>query len=458
MLLNRPAARGKELEASPVPVSPFRRRRGEKIGLSARKTHALKRNRRSIGAAAFPSSRTRVIERVWSREIGKKCLHDIPHEYVFQSEIVPDHLPYALNEREIRAPALEQRIDKIFAGAWVDENSVLIGSKCNKLLYLNTITSKYVNVPLIKYELKPRRPLAENCGTHTITLNPSGDLVCSGSYDPQDMALYRLPSLDPVALLHGHSDWVFGSAWIDDNTLITGSRDRTVKVWKIDAGLARGESSSQTPSFCETTMTYTGIPHITCVESKNEHTNKIRDIRTNSTTKEFGSLAHDNTLKIWDSQRVVPILSKRLDHPVEAVCLAVSDIHNVYVVGSRDYISLLDPRTREFRSYESQDKGKGVRSLSFYQHMITVGGGGGLLSFFDIRKNAFMDIVDEDSGEVDKGLYVGDGVRFEASSNIYANDTENAVYTHAYDPTGTRLLVAGGPLIYGSSGFYCAVW
>jgi WD repeat-containing protein 40A len=34
----------------------------------------------------------------------------------------------------------------------------------------------------------------------------------------------------------------------------------------------------------------------------------------------------------------------------------------------------------------------------------------------------------------------------------------NACYTHAWDPAGARLLVAGGPLAYGLKGCYVGVW
>ena len=34
----------------------------------------------------------------------------------------------------------------------------------------------------------------------------------------------------------------------------------------------------------------------------------------------------------------------------------------------------------------------------------------------------------------------------------------NACYAHAWDESGTRLLVAGGPLAYGLRGCYVGVW
>ena len=38
------------------------------------------------------------------------------------------------------------------------------------------------------------------------------------------------------------------------------------------------------------------------------------------------------------------------------------------------------------------------------------------------------------------------------------HDIKHAVYTHSYDPSHTKLLVAGGPLPYGLKGSYIALW
>jgi hypothetical protein len=42
----------------------------------------------------------------------------------------------------------------------------------------------------------------------------------------------------------------------------------------------------------------------------------------------------------------------------------------------------------------------------------------------------------------------------------YAFNTDNyhAIYSHSYDPTGTKLLTAGGPLTVNLYGHYVAVW
>ena len=48
------------------------------------------------------------------------------------------------------------------------------------------------------------------------------------------MAKCRLPTLDPIAVgENGHRDWIFDLTWIDDQFLVSGSRDGTVSLWRV---------------------------------------------------------------------------------------------------------------------------------------------------------------------------------------------------------------------------------
>ena len=39
-----------------------------------------------------------------------------------------------------------------------------------------------------------------------------------------------------------------------------------------------------------------------------------------------------------------------------------------------------------------------------------------------------------------------------------ALDRTHAIYSHCYDPSGTKLLTAGGPLTVGLHGHYASLW
>lgn len=41
---------------------------------------------------------------------------------------------------------------------------------------------------------------------------------------------------------------------------------------------------------------------------------------------------------------------------------------------------------------------------------------------------------------------------------IYNTDATHAIYSHSYDPSGTKLLTVGGPLTVNFFGHYAGIW
>jgi len=70
-------------------------------------------------------------------------------------------------------------------------------------------------------------------GIHGIAVNNSNTLLAIGSNKPFEVILYHLPSLYPIAVLTGHKDLVFSVEFIDDYTVISGSRDMNISVWNV---------------------------------------------------------------------------------------------------------------------------------------------------------------------------------------------------------------------------------
>lgn len=111
----------------------------------------------------------------------------------------------------------------------------------------------------------------------------------------------------------------------------------------------------------------------------------------------------------------------------------------------------------------------GIRSVSFYEHIITVGTGQGSLLFYDIRAQRFLEerlsacygSKPRLAGENLK-LTTGKGwLNHDETWRNYFSDIDffpNAVYTHCYDSSGTKLFVAGGPLPSGLHGNYAGLW
>jgi WD repeat-containing protein 40A len=111
-------------------------------------------------------------------------------------------------------------------------------------------------------------------------------------------------------------------------------------------------------------------------------------------------------------------------------------------------------------SVPSVDEGWGVKSLSTFDHLVTVGGGLGRLSFFDVRKCEYLALPhhDQDSAIFRQchGALRDSPVRAEYARRRLP--TLCGLMSHAWDASRSRLLVAGGPLFADLSGIYAAVW
>jgi len=66
-----------------------------------------------------------------------------------------------------------------------------LGSKDNKLAVWDVRIGKYESVKLPESAGSPPRT---NCGIHDLRLSPSKDLLCSGSSNPNDVALFETNS------------------------------------------------------------------------------------------------------------------------------------------------------------------------------------------------------------------------------------------------------------------------
>lgn len=139
-------------------------------------------------------------------------------------------LPYVLKEREYDLK--ESNLNKIFTAQWLDERKCIMGTKCNKLLIMDTLTGQYSVQDPIKSPPKSIN-IQDHCGIHSISINPSRTLLATGADHVNDLAIYSLPDLNPLAVGYkAHHYWIFDLVWLNDDYVVSGSGDNRLALWK----------------------------------------------------------------------------------------------------------------------------------------------------------------------------------------------------------------------------------
>ena len=362
-------------------------------------------------------------------------------------------LPCMLTEREF---ILDSQ-DKIFASAWLNHYQVLIGTKCQKLIVIDTITGKRTLIPNI-FDPSISSPTSgpitasQSSGIHSISINPSATLVAVGAGNPYEtIQVFTLPSLQPYCLFQGHSDMVFSVQWINDNTLVSGSRDKTLKQWKIHHDYHVGNYSG-----------FSNVPIYKYFLSGQEHQEKVRDVVINQNLNQTFTLSADGFVKIWDAALNTVNSSVPLNYSNETVCLSLDMADNLVSVGSQAHISIIDPRIQKVvHVFDSMDEGWGVRSMCINSNMLTIGGGFGRISFYDLRKADYISWQNHSTQGQKTFLTTGDGwLNKDAVYNRHFSGVmvKNAIYTLNFDPFNSKLFAAGGPLQLNLKGSYCSIW
>lgn len=130
-------------------------------------------------------------------------------------------------------------------------------------------------------------------GVDSLATSPSAKLLASGSWDTMlkiwsselhgeddEISTKRLKgeqTRTPISTLSGHREAISGIQWIDEDTVLTGSWDHTLRVWDLSNGGIKSEINGNKPIFSVSHSKLNGLV-ITGSADKNV---RLYDLRSN---------------------------------------------------------------------------------------------------------------------------------------------------------------------------------
>ncbi len=283
----------------------------------------------------------------------------------------------------------------------------------------------------------PVRPMPrEQGGIHALKVSPCGTRLAVGSSNPCEVAVLSIDSWKPRVLCVGHNDWVFGCDWVDEQTLWTGSRDKTLKVWRVSA-------------FDDDHDDLSPMGQLQPGATLKHHADRVRAMRVIRPLKLAASLGSDRRLAMWDTDTGGLVRSTATRDREDLIALEADYQYGLIAAGGRDFVSFFDPRQEGIvHSEPSFNHSMGVRSISFRGNLMTVGGGMGRLCFYDLTAGAWHRFENNKPYRVLESQLLGAG----------GQDEFQAVYAHNWDCDGARLFAGGGPLMLQEVGSYASLY
>jgi len=192
-------------------------------------------------------------------------------------------------------------------------------------------------------------------------LDLQGDVLVSGSYD-KTIKVWSMKQGSIRATLRGHTSWV-SSLQFHGETIISGSWDATLKVWRlinVDIDVDEKKRQERISGECVTTLV-------------GEVGNEIYCHQWDPNTSKLATGTRHQSVQVWDLNRS-EIIRNYAGHSRQVYCLQFDA--NKIVSGSGDHtIKVWDPRTAECEMTLSGHTNNPVMCLQFDQAYKMVSGG-----------------------------------------------------------------------------------
>lgn len=175
-------------------------------------------------------------------------------------------------------------------------------------------------------------------GIHTVKVNQSRTLLATSAHNSRDLAVYKLPTLDPVCIGEkAHSEWILDLCWLDDEYIVSGSTDGKLALWKIK------DDSSTSEEMEENIPRYSKIKAVRVRRCFGA--DKIRALVFNPRFDEIVALSMNAYVHVWDSNKFWQKMSRKLPHAMDNACITMREDGSLYAIGSKSHFTLIDPRT-----------------------------------------------------------------------------------------------------------------
>ena len=88
---------------------------------------------------------------------------------------------------------------QVFCSQWLSHKQVIFGTKCNKLMVVDVNTRHMDQIPSLQSS-ENSVPPDQECGIHSIEINPSRTLLATGARNSNDVAVYRQGRAERIIL------------------------------------------------------------------------------------------------------------------------------------------------------------------------------------------------------------------------------------------------------------------